>query len=155
MKNLTSYLFIMFMAMFWIFRIIVTFCYNIGVDFITTPYDLNYEIVLLFLTMISMILVIKRKMLGGLIYLIGYGLYFGASLFSLISTIVDGTGMQNYIDLVFAIIGIILPILVLFDLLLDRNRKEHPVDKKTDWFYKNKDFDRQFDERADRNEYKF
>ena len=39
--------------------------------------------------------------------------------------------------------------------LLDKNRKAHPVDKKTDWFYKNEKFDRQFDERADRNEYKF
>ena len=27
--------------------------------------------------------------------------------------------------------------------------------KKTDWFFQNKDFDRQYDERADRNQYKF
>ena len=31
----------------------------------------------------------------------------------------------------------------------------NPKDKKTDWFYKNEQFDRKFDERADRNEYKF
>lgn len=43
----------------------------------------------------------------------------------------------------------------MFDLILDKNRKAHPVDKKTDWFYKNKDFDRQYDERADKNQYKF
>jgi len=44
---------------------------------------------------------------------------------------------------------------VLFDLLFDKNRKEHPVDKKTDWFYKNENFDRKLDERADKNHYKF
>ena len=27
--------------------------------------------------------------------------------------------------------------------------------RKTDWFYKNEQFDRQFDDRADRNQYKF
>ena len=49
MKNFTTYLFVIFMAMFWIFRIIVAFCYNLGVDFVTTPIDFNFEIVLLLL----------------------------------------------------------------------------------------------------------
>ena len=54
----------------------------------------------------------------------------------------------------FAVIGIILPLLIVIDTLLDKNRKAHPVDKQTDWFYKNKDFDREVDERADRNQYR-
>ena len=151
MKNLTTYLFVIFMAMFWVFRIIVAFCFNLGIEFIAVPTDLTFEIVLLFLTFVSMIMVIKRSTLGGIIYLIGNGLYFGTSLYNGFT----GEGAINYSDMSFSFIGIILPILVLFDLLLDRNRKEHPVDKKTDWFYKNKDFDRQYDERADRNQYKF
>lgn len=155
MKNLTTYLFVMLMAMFWIFRIIVAFCYNMGIDFITVPTDLTFEIVLLFLTFVSIILVVKRSMLGGLIYLIGNGLYFGASIFNSLMVIMNGNANVNYVDMMFAFMGILLPILVLFDLLLDKNRKEHPVDKKTDWFYKNKDFDREYDERADRNQYKF
>ena len=155
MKNLTTYLFVMFMAMFWVFRIIVAFCYNLGVEFMVIPYDLNAEIVLLFLALIAMILVVKRKMLGGVIYLAGYGLYFGAAVISIIPTIMEGGSLNNYMDFMFSLIGVILPLLVLFDLILDKNRKEHPVDKKTDWFYKNKEYDRNFDERADRNEYKF
>ena len=155
MKNLTTYLFVMFMAMFWVFRIVVAFCYNLGIDFITVPMDLNFEIVLLFLTLVAMILVIKRSVLGGVIYLIGNGLYFGTFIYNLIPIINSGATIQNYMDLMFAAIGIALPLFVLFDLLLDKNRKVHPVDKKTDWFYKNKDYDRKFDERADRNEYKF
>ena len=150
MKNFTTYLFVMFMGMFWTFRIIVAILYNLDINFVTVPLDLNYEVVLLFLTFISMILVIKRSILGGIIYLIGNGLYFGMTLYKGLI----GSGV-SYPDMFFALIGITLPLLVLFDLLLDKNRKTHPVDKKTDWFYKNKDYDRQLDERADKNQYKF
>ena len=152
MKNLTTYLLVIFMVMFWIFRIIVAVCYNLGIDFIAQPMDLNFEVILLFLTFVSVILVIKRSMLGAIIYLIGNGLYFGTNIFNAINA--QTGSMLNYMDILFSFIGIILPILVLFDILLDKNRKAHPVDKKTDWFYKNKEYDRQFDERADRNEYK-
>lgn len=82
MKNLTTYLFVIFMAMFWVFRIIVAFCYNLGVEFAVQPTDLNFEIILLFLTFVAMILVIKRSTLGGIIYLIGNGLYFGMGIFN-------------------------------------------------------------------------
>lgn len=153
MKNLTTYLFVILMAMFWIFRIIVAFCYNLGVDFITQPIDLNFEIVLLFLTFVAMILVIKRSMLGGLIYLAGNGLYYGYYVFNIL-TANQTMSLQNYTDLMFAIIGIVLPLLVVGDTVLDKNRKAHPTDKKTDWFYKNKDYDREIDERADKNQYR-
>lgn len=76
MKNLTTYLFVIFMAMFWIFRMIVALLYNLGIDFITVPMDLNYEIILLFLTLISMVLIIKRSIFGGVIYLIRKWLIF-------------------------------------------------------------------------------
>lgn len=59
-----------------------------------------------------------------------------------------------YMTVFFEFIGLIIPLAALFDVLLDRNRKEHPVDKKTDWFYKNKDFDRKLDDRADKNNYR-
>ncbi len=155
MKKFTTYLFVIFMAMFWIFRMIVAFCANLGIEFVVTPLDLNYEIILLFLTFVSMILVIKRSILGGVIYLIGNGIYFGTSLFNVLSKIIEGNASINYEEAFFSFIGILIPVLVLFDLLLDQNRKEHPVDEKTDWFYKNKDFDRKLDERADKNQYKF
>lgn len=154
MKKLTTYLFVMFMGIFWIFRIIVAFCDNLGVEFITKPLDFDFEIVLLFSTFISMVLVIKRSMLGGIIYLIGNGLYFGYSIYNILLLANTGLTMQNYTDLMFSVIGIILPILVIMDLLQDKNRKDHPVDKKTDWFYKNKEYDRKLDERADKNNYR-
>jgi len=154
MKNLTTYLFVIFMAMFWIFRIIVAFCYNLGIDFIAKPLDLNFEIILLFLTFLAMILVIKRSILGALIYLIGNGLYFGVTIYNIIMSMNEGAVLKDYTEFIFASFGIILPLLILFDLLLDKNRKAHPVDKKTDWFYKNKEYDRKLDERADKNQYR-
>ena len=38
--------------------------------------------------------------------------------------------------------------------LLDKNRKNNPKDKKTDWFYQNEEFDRKLDDRADKNNYR-
>ena len=60
----------------------------------------------------------------------------------------------DYMSIFFSFAGMILPIIALFDLLLDKNRTAHPKDKKTDWFYKDEKFDRQKDERADTNNYR-
>ena len=49
-------------------------------------------------------------------------------------------------------LAIILAIVVLIDLLADKTKK--PANKDTEWFYANKDFDRQIDDRADKNNYK-
>ena len=55
---------------------------------------------------------------------------------------------------IFSMLGIILPLAVLIDLLLDKNRKNNPKDKKTDWYYGNEKYDRKMDERADKNNYR-
>ena len=59
-----------------------------------------------------------------------------------------------YLNTFISLIGIAIPVAILFDLLLDKNRKANPKDKKTDWFYQNEQFDRKFDERADKNNYR-
>ena len=41
-------------------------------------------------------------------------------------------------NIFFSFIGIVLALITLLDLLLDKNRKLNPTDKKTDWFYKDK-----------------
>ena len=50
--------------------------------------------------------------------------------------------------------GVLLPLMSLIDILVNKDRHGTGEDKKTVWFYGNKDFDRQFDERADRNNYR-
>lgn len=48
MKNLSSWLIAFFALMYWVFRIVVTFTYSMGMEFITQPIDMTMEIVLLF-----------------------------------------------------------------------------------------------------------
>lgn len=157
MKKFSTYLLVMFMILFWILRIIITVMAQLGKDFIgVVPINETFEIILLFAFLICAILVVKRKILGALLYLTLHAIYFGGDITEKIGILSKGETltMGQTGDLMFSIIGIILPLAVLIDLLLDRGRKEHPVDKKTDWFYKNEQFDRKLDDRADKNNYR-
>ena len=122
------------------------------------PLNINMEIPLLFIALLCMILVVKRKIIGALLYLLSYGMYFGVDVVNNIQNILSAMegslDINAYMNLFMSFIGVILPISVMFDLLLDKNRKAHPKDKKTDWFYTNEKFDRKLDDRADKNNYR-
>lgn len=155
MKNLSSWLIAMFAFMFWAFRVLVTILYSIGTDFVTVPMDMTMEIVLLFVTFICICLITRRKLLPAIIYLIAHGMYYGLYLYQNVMGIINGAGdISQYLSMLIALVAIIIPIAAVFDVLLDKNRKAHPVDKQTDWFYKNKEFDRKVDDRADKNQYR-
>lgn len=157
MKKLSTYLLVMFMIMFWIFRIIITLSSELGSDFMgVVPIDRTFEIVLLFLTLLCLVLVVKRKLVGAIIYVVMHAIYYGGDITNKLSIIADNQPLtiQQSTELFFSAIGIILPLAVFIDLLLDKNRKLNPKDKKTDWFYKNEEFDRKYDERADKNNYR-
>ena len=151
MKKLSTYLLVMFMVMYWVLRIIIALSAELGKDFIgITPINSTFE------TLLCMVLVVKRKLTGGLLYLALYGIYFGGDVtakLNILST--NGSlSMSENMGLMISILGIILPLAVLIDLLLDKNRKLNPKDKKTDWFYQNEEFDRKLDDRADKNNYR-
>ena len=157
MKNLSTWLLVMFMGMFWLFRIVIAFTYELGIDLGgIIPLNMNLEIALLFVVLLCMVLVVKRNILGGLIYLLSYGMYFGVDLYNNVMLILEGQELfiMQYLNTFISFIGMIIPVAVLFDLLADKSRKAHPVDKKTDWFYKNENYDRKLDERADKNNYR-
>ena len=155
MRSMASYLLLIFMVMFWIFRIVVAFTTSLAIDIGFTPINMNVEIILLFITLISIGLVGKRMLIGAIIYLISYGMYFGVDLYQVVTQIMAGaTTMTDYANVMASLIGVILPLIVFFNLLIDKNRTNHPVDKKTDWFYKNEQYDRKLDQRADQNEYR-
>lgn len=161
MKNFSTWMLVMFMAMFWVLRIIIAFTYELGSDFGgMQPFNQTMEIILLFVVLVCMILIVKRKMAGALIYLLAYGMYFGPNLITGITTIATANADVSlsevglYMNTFVSLIGIVIPIAILFDLLLDKNRKANPKDKKTDWFYKNEQFDRKLDDRADKNNYR-
>lgn len=158
MKNFSTWMLVMFVVMFWAFRIIVAFTYELRIDFGgIEPINQTMEIILLFVVLVCIILIVKRKMLGALVYLLSYGMYFGTTLvngFTSMMGDITSVSAGNYLNTFSALIGIILPIAVLLDLLLDKSRKANPKDKKTDWFYNNEKFDRDLDERADKNNYR-
>lgn len=159
MKNMSTWLLSIFMGMFAILRIMITITNQQGnpLEGIVVE-NLSLEIALIFLTLFCILMVVKRKILGAIIYVISYGWYYGLGLFNtLYGVLVEGEkiAISNSVELLVSAIGVVLPIMVLMDTLADKSRKLHPTDKKTDWFYKNEQFDRKFDERADRNEYKF
>ena len=155
MKNFSSWLIAIFAFMFWAFRLVGTVIASIGDEFMFVPSDLTMEVAILFISFICICFIIKRKLWATLIYLAGQYIYFAPSFVTQFLQIMDGTlELSMYMTVFFEFIGLIIPLAALFDVLLDRNRKEHPVDKKTDWFYKNKDFDRKLDDRADKNNYR-
>ncbi len=156
MKNFSTWMIVVFMFMFWVFRVIVAVMSSMNREFVIQSSNITVEIILLFVVLICACLIIKRKIIGAILYLISYGYYFGSEAFSNLYSIMNGTvSVNNTIGALVSIIGIILPIAVLLDMLADKARIANPKDKKTDWFYKNENFDREFDERADRNNYKF
>ena len=159
MKKFSTWMLVMFMVLFWLLRVVIALAYELKWNFAgLVPLNQSMEIALLFVFLLCLILIVKRKMIGALLYLLTYGMYFGTNVTSNIQTILDvangTTDISQYLNLFMSVIGIILPIAVLLDLLWDRERKENPKDKKTDWFYKNQKFDRKTDERADKNNYR-
>lgn len=155
MKKFSTWMILMFVVLFWILRIVVALTANLNVDFVIKPFNTGTEIALIFFVLLCMVLIVKRKMVGAVLYLVAYCGYFGTDALSnfykmMTGTISAATGLGAFVSL----IGVILPVAVLIDMLADKARAENPKDKKTDWFYQNEKFDRQLDERADRNNYR-
>jgi len=156
MKNLSSWLITIFIIMFWAFRVIVAITGSMGMEFMVKPIDNNIEVALLFVVLILVPFIFKRKILAAIIYLIAYGYYFGTGLFSNVMLMINGDTLTAtvYLEMLVSLVAIILPIASVFDILFDKSRMKNPVDKQTDWFYKNEQFDRKLDERADKNNYR-
>lgn len=156
MKNFSTWLVVLFMAMFWAFRVVVAIMPEFGTTLGSfVPLNSQVEIVLSFIVLACMVLIVKRKLIGAIIYVVAYGMYFGVDLFNNVMSIVNGTlAGGNTLNALVSFIAIVLAVAVLFDMLIDKGRKANPKDKKTDWFYNNEQFDRKLDDRADKNNYR-
>ena len=156
MKNLSSWLIVIFIIMFWIFRVIVAVTGQMDIEFMIKPYDVTAEIILLFVVLALVPFIFKRKLLAAIAYLGVYGWYFGRGLFTNVMSMINGETLSPfvYLDMFVALIALTLGVVAIFDILFDKARTNNPVDKKTDWFYKNEQYDRKLDERADKNNYR-
>ena len=158
MRNLSSWLLVMFMGMFWLFRFIIAISVQFGGNdfggFIA--FDFNTEVILLFTTIVCLILILRRFLIGALAYLGTYGYYFGAYILNnvILNKPEAGLSFDVLQNALVATIGVLLAVFVLIDLLFDKATRKSHSDRKTDWFFKTDKFDRKYDERADRNQYR-
>lgn len=162
MANFSTILLAIFMVMFWIFRAAVALCTQYSINFLgLVAYNFNLEVIIAFATLLCIILVVKRKLIGALLYLMLYGVYFGEHFITDIITLVQGQAVANIdftMNLLADLVAIVLAVFVLLDMLVDKGRKAHPIDRKTDWYFKNEKYDEELkkrDQREDNNEYKF
>lgn len=162
MSNFSTWLLTIFMVMFWLFRAIIALCSQFSIDLLgIEAYNFNLEVIIAFVTLICIVLVVKRKLIGSLLYLMLYGVYFGEHFLTNIMPVFYGQvtlDISTSLNLLIDIVGIFLAIFVLMDTLVDKGRKANPIDRKTDWYFKNKKYDEELkarDKREDKNEYKF
>ncbi len=156
MTSLFSYLLTFLAVIFWAFRAVVTVMFQLDNPLFAQPSNVNFEIIVLFLTLPCIVGVCKRNIVFAAGYLALYATYFGNTLYLVVQNATDvGITLINSADMVCTVMGIIIPLLIFFDILLNKNRTLGTGAKKEDWFYANEQYDRKFDERADRNQYKF
>lgn len=151
-----SYMIIAFSAVFWFLRVIIALIYTAGTEFPIVPMNMTFEVILLFITFICIILIAKRKMLGAVIYLIAQCSYFGIDAYKTIERIINGQVQTvDYTTLLISTIAIIIPVLAVLNIGLSTGKKSSGKNRNTDWFYGTTDYERKFDDRADKNQYKF
>ena len=150
MESVFDFLCGIIMTMFWIFRLVISALVFLEIDIpITIPY-LTIEIVTLFVTLICIICVFKRKILGSLLYFVMYFGYFGFDLFNIYK---NGQIATSTANVAFDFIAIILATIIIMNVILSKVMR---INKKndTEWFYGGKQYDRELDERADKNNYR-
>lgn len=162
MSNFSTWLLAIFMVMFWVFRAIVALCTQYSIDLLgLVAYDFNLEVIIAFATLPCIVLIVKRRMVGSLLYLVIYGAYFGEHLVANIIPLIQGQAALTVdlsMNLLADLVAILLALFAVIDMLADKGRKANPIDKKTDWYFKNEKYDEELkerDQREDKNEYKF
>lgn len=69
-------------VIFWLLRVVATYTDAMAIEFMVKPMDVNTEILLLFVALLAFIFIAKRKIFGGVLYLVAYGGYFGVYLWN-------------------------------------------------------------------------
>lgn len=154
-RTMAHYLIIMLMVMLLIFRFIVLSTTVLGIDFPVTIENETIEIAIIFITLICIILFTKTKLIGGILYLLTSFIYYGIEFIKLLPAINSGViSMNTAIQAVVLMIELVIPIFAFFILIYDKKQEINPTDKKTDFFYKGAQYDRKYDDRADKNNYR-
>ena len=155
MKTMSHYLIIMLSVMLFIFRLIVVFTTTMGIEFAVKSLNVNLEIGLLFVMIISIILMSKSKLSGAIILTVSSIAYYGADILQKFNYVSQNVAnIDIAMELIISVICVIIPLFAFFIIAFAKEQEKRPVDKKTDFFYKNEAYDRKYDERADKNNYR-
>ncbi len=160
--SFSTILLVIFMVMFWLFRAVVALCTQFSIDLNgIVSYNLNFEIIISFITIVCIVLFAKRKLIGTLVYLLIYGSYYGEHLFTSIVSIVQTNApltIDVSMNLICDFIAVLLALFAVFDVAFEKTKKSSPKNKKTDWYFQNEKYDEELskrDDREDKNQYKF
>lgn len=154
-RSMSHYLIIMFMIMIMIFRFIVLSTTVLGINFPIVSTNEMMEIGIILTSLVCIILFSRTKLIGGIIYLTISCIYYGPEIISSLPTAISGViSVDEATKIIVAMIEIVVAIFALFILIYDKKQEINPVDKKTDFFYKGDQYDRKYDDRADKNNYR-
>lgn len=153
MNALFSFLLLFLAIIYWGFRVIVCLMATMQLEYFTVPYNTTFEIVMLFAIVACMVLIVKRNIVGPTVYLGLAFAYFGSSLYE---RFMAGASLDiiSSSEVILEICGILIPLLMFFDILTNKNKMNFAEARKTEWYFGTDKYDRQYDERADRNQYK-
>ena len=152
--SMFSMLISLFAVIFWLLRVVVAFTASMEIEFMLQPLNLQVEIVLAFVTFVCILLIFRRSLIGALVYLISNLGYYGVYLYNILVNTEEATHM-NSMNVLVSVIAILLPLIILIDVGMSQSsKKTSNKTKHTDWYYQNDKYDREYDERADRNQYK-
>lgn len=149
--ELISYMVNMFAIMFWLFRVYVALMISGGSEIPFTTPGIEMEIAVIFITLISIFMIFRRNLIFASIYLGTYFAFFTYGIALMNGNISTNTQLLNAMLM---ILGILIALLNFLDVMFNKNRKGSTKDNRTDWFYATDKYEREFDKRADRNQYK-
>ena len=152
--SMFSMLISLFAVIFWLLRVAVAFTASMEIEFMLEPLNLQVEIILAFVTFVCILLIFRRSLIGALVYLISNLGYYGVYLYNILVNTEEAAHV-NSMNVLVSVIAILLPLIILIDVGMSQSsKKTSNKTKNTDWYYQNDKYDREYDERADRNQYK-
>lgn len=134
-------------VLFWIFRIGVCAMATMKNEFFCIPYNMPIEIFIIFATAPFIVGIQRKSSIGAVAYFATYIVYYGTAFY-------DAFMEGNNIEMLSNVLGVILPIFIFCDVIFARQLYGEMEMRSSNWYFENQKYDRKFDERADRNQYK-
>ena len=138
MNALFSFLLLFLAIIYWVFRVVVCLMATMQLEFFMVA---------------CIVLIVKRNIVGPTIYLGLAFAYFGSSIYE---KIMAGAGMSllGSSEVLLEVCGILIPLFMFFDILFNKNKMNFAEARKTEWYFGTDKYDRQYDDRADKNQYR-